>query len=62
MVYLYALIAGSCDLLSGWFALRVPGDKVQPRYVIAFAAGVVIASVPAGMAFLLLVRRDVPGA
>ncbi|TMA06494.1 MAG: hypothetical protein E6J89_17945 [Deltaproteobacteria bacterium] len=43
MVYLYAVIAGSCDLLSGWFALRVQGDKVQPRYVIAFAAGVLLA-------------------
>ena len=43
MVYLYALIAGSCDLLSGWFALRVRGEKVQPRYIIAFAAGVLLA-------------------
>jgi len=43
MVYLYALIAGSCDLVAGWFALRVPSDKIQPRYVIAFAAGVLLA-------------------
>ena len=43
MVYLYALIAGSSDLVAGWFALRVPSDKIQPRYVIAFAAGVLLA-------------------
>ena len=43
MVYLYALIAGSSDFLSGWLALRVERDKIEPRYVIAFAAGVLLA-------------------
>lgn len=43
MVYLYAIIAGSSDLLSGWFALRERANKIQPRYVIAFAAGVLLA-------------------
>ncbi len=43
MVYLYALIAGSSDFLSGWLALRFERDQVQPRYVIAFAAGVLLA-------------------
>lgn len=44
MVYLYALIAGSSDFLSGWLALRVERDKIEPRYVIAFAAGVLLAA------------------
>ena len=43
MVYLYALIAGSSDFLSGWLAMRVERDKIQPRYVIAFAAGLLLA-------------------
>jgi len=43
MVYLYALIAGSSDFLSGWLALSVERDKIEPRYVIAFAAGVLLA-------------------
>ncbi len=42
MVYLYAILAGSSDLLFGWFALRVRGETIQPRYVIAFAAGVLL--------------------
>lgn len=43
MVYLYAIIAGFSDLLSGWFALREGLDKIEARYVIAFAAGVLLA-------------------
>ena len=43
MVYLYAIVAGSFDLLGGWFALRVRADRIQPRYIIAFAAGVLLA-------------------
>jgi zinc and cadmium transporter len=43
MVYFYAVIAGSCDLIAGWLALRVREETVQPRYVIAFAAGVLLA-------------------
>ena len=44
MVYLYAVIAGSFDLLAGWFALQESSKKIQPRYVIAFAAGVLLAA------------------
>jgi zinc transporter ZupT len=44
MVYLYALIAGSSDFLSGWLALRVERGRIEPRYVIAFAAGVLLAA------------------
>ena len=43
MVYLYAIIAGSSDLIFGWFALQQWANKIQPRYVIAFAAGVLLA-------------------
>jgi zinc transporter ZupT len=43
MVYFYAAIAGSCDLIAGWLVLRVREEIVQPRYVIAFAAGVLLA-------------------
>ncbi|MFQ5849001.1 MAG: ZIP family metal transporter [Candidatus Binatia bacterium] len=43
IVYVYATIAGASDLLSGWFALGVRADKIQPRYVIAFASGVLLA-------------------
>ncbi|MCZ6622373.1 MAG: ZIP family metal transporter [Deltaproteobacteria bacterium] len=43
MVYLYATIAGASDLFSGWFALGVRPDKLQARYVIAFASGVLLA-------------------
>jgi zinc transporter ZupT len=40
---LYALIAGLADLVSGWLALRWKSDPLEPRYVIAFAAGVILA-------------------
>jgi zinc transporter ZupT len=43
MVYLYAVIAGSSDLVFGWLALRERANKIQPRYIIAFAAGVLLA-------------------
>ena len=43
MVYLYAIIAGSSDLLAGWFALRAGAQRIEARYVIAFAAGVLLA-------------------
>lgn len=43
MVYLYAIIAGSSDLIFGWFALQEWANRIQPRYVIAFAAGVLLA-------------------
>lgn len=44
MPYFYALLAGAADLLSGWLTLRGWADKVQPRYVIAFAAGVLLSA------------------
>ncbi len=44
MGYLYALIAGSFDLLSGWLTLRGWGNKIQPRYIIAFAAGALLSA------------------
>jgi len=43
MVYLYAIIAGSSDLIFGWLALQQWANKIQPRYVIAFAAGGLLA-------------------
>jgi zinc transporter ZupT len=43
MVYLYAVIAGSSDLIFGWLALRERANGIQPRYIIAFAAGVLLA-------------------
>src|SRR5574341_781264 len=43
MVYLSAVIAGSSDLVFGWFALQQWANRIQPRYVIAFAAGVLLA-------------------
>ncbi len=43
MVYLYAIIAGSSDLVFGWLALQEWANRIQPRYVIAFAAGVLLA-------------------
>ena len=42
--YLCAVIAGSFDLLAGWFALQRWSDKIQPRYVIAVAAGVLLSA------------------
>ncbi len=44
MGYLYALIAGSFDLIAGWFALRGWTTKVQPRYIIALAAGMLVSA------------------
>ena len=43
MVYLYATIAGASNLVSGWFAIGVRAEKIQARYVIAFASGVLLA-------------------
>lgn len=43
MVYLYAIVAGASDLLAGWLALRPAGSRIERRYVIAFAAGVLLA-------------------
>lgn len=43
MQFLYALIAGLSDLVSGWLALHWKSERLEPRYVIAFAAGVLLA-------------------
>jgi zinc transporter ZupT len=43
LVYFYAIVAGACDVLAGWFALQERAEKLQRRYVIAFAAGVLLA-------------------
>jgi len=43
VIYLYAVIAGSSDFLFGWLALREQANKIQPRYIIAFASGVLLA-------------------
>ncbi len=40
---LYALIAGLSDVLAGWITLRFSPERLQPRYIIAFAAGVLLA-------------------
>ncbi|MBI3332612.1 MAG: ZIP family metal transporter [Candidatus Omnitrophica bacterium] len=42
--YLCAIVAGSFDLLAGWFALQRWAGRIQPRYIIAFAAGVLLAA------------------
>ena len=44
IVYLYALAAGSFDLLAGWFTLRGLANKIESRYIIAFAAGALLAA------------------
>ncbi len=44
MIYLlYALIAGLSDLVAGWLTLQGKTDTIQPRYIIGFAAGVLVA-------------------
>ncbi len=44
IVYVYAFIAGSTDLISGWLTLRGWANKIQPRYIVAFASGTVLAA------------------
>ncbi len=43
MIYLYAVVAGLSDLVAGWLALRARTAKVESRYIIGFAAGVLLA-------------------
>ena len=43
MIYLYAVLAGLSDVIAGWLALRGRAGRVDPRYVIGFAAGVMLA-------------------
>ena len=44
LAHVYAFVAGSFDLLAGWFALNDKSERIQPRYVIAFAAGALLAA------------------
>ncbi len=44
MAYLYALIAGSFDLIAGWLTLHGWAKRIQPRYIIALAAGVLLSA------------------
>ena len=44
MAFLYAFIAGSTDLLSGWLTLRGWGSQIQPRYIVAFASGTILSA------------------
>jgi zinc and cadmium transporter len=39
---IYALIAGFGDILGGWLGLKTRIGKIMPRYVIGFAAGIMI--------------------
>ncbi|MGH7423830.1 MAG: hypothetical protein ACREJ1_09180, partial [Candidatus Methylomirabilales bacterium] len=43
MIYLYATVAGLSDVVAGWLALRGKTAKIESRYIIGFAAGVLIA-------------------
>ncbi len=42
MVYLLPFVAVASDLLAGWFALGKGAARIERRYVIAFAAGVLL--------------------
>ncbi len=44
MAYFYALLAGSSDLLFGWLTLRGWVNKIEPRYIVAFASGTVLSA------------------
>lgn len=44
MGFFYALVAGASDLIAGWWTLRGKTDHIQPRYIIAFAAGALMAA------------------
>jgi zinc transporter ZupT len=39
---LYALVAGLGDIVGGWMGLKTWIGKIMPRYIIGFAAGVLI--------------------
>ena len=43
MIYLYATVAGLSDLVAGWLALEGKTAKIEARYIIGFAAGVLLA-------------------
>jgi zinc transporter ZupT len=64
MAFLLPFCAVASDLLAGWFALGRRAEKIQRRYVIAFAAGILLsvtffdvlpeADISANAAFLAL--------
>ncbi|MCX6816236.1 MAG: ZIP family metal transporter [Candidatus Aenigmarchaeota archaeon] len=39
---IYALIAGLGDIIGGWLGLKTRISRIMPRYIIGFAAGVMI--------------------
>lgn len=43
MIYFYAVVAGLSDLVAGWLALEGKTARIEPRYIIGFAAGVLLA-------------------
>jgi zinc transporter ZupT len=43
MIYLYAVVAGLSDLVAGWLALEDKTPRIESRYIIGFAAGVLLA-------------------
>ncbi len=43
MIYLYAIVAGLSDVAAGWLALEGKTARIESRYIIGFAAGVLLA-------------------
>ena len=43
MIYIYAVVAGLSDLVAGWLALEGKTARIESRYIIGFAAGVLLA-------------------
>ncbi|MFQ5847158.1 MAG: ZIP family metal transporter [Candidatus Methylomirabilales bacterium] len=43
MIYVYAVVAGLSDVGAGWLALRGKTARIESRYIIGFAAGVLLA-------------------
>lgn len=43
MIYLYTVVAGLSDLVAGWLALEGKTARIESRYIIGFAAGVLLA-------------------
>ncbi len=61
MIYvLYALVAGLSDLAAGWLTLRGKTDTIEPRYIIGFAAGVLLAVTFLDILPEVDVKTDVP--
>lgn len=43
MIYICAVVAGLSDLVAGWLALEGKTARIESRYIIGFAAGVLLA-------------------